>query len=115
MSEEQECIGCREIKSFQIYEELPVCSMCREWEDKRLEEINRPDYYRESSAYPKKEHIPESTRWTVWERDDFTCQICGTRKKLSVDHIYPESKGGTLDLSNLQTLCKRCNSRKGAR
>ena len=62
-----------------------------------------------------KKPIPPDIRWQVWERDNFTCQDCGSRKKLEVDHIYPESKGGVLELSNLQTLCKSCNSRKGTR
>lgn len=61
----------------------------------------------------KKKKISSKIRWAVWERDNFTCQVCGTRKNLSIDHIHPESKGGTLDLSNLQTLCCRCNSLKG--
>ena len=57
--------------------------------------------------------IPPELRWKVWERDNFTCLHCGTRKNLSVDHILAESKGGLMVLENLQTLCKPCNSRKG--
>lgn len=63
----------------------------------------------------RKESIPPELRWEVWERDNFTCLECGLRRNLSVDHILAESKGGTLDLSNLRTLCRPCNSRKGAR
>ena len=38
----------------------------------------------------------------------------GSQRNSSVDHIYPESLGGTLELSNLQTLsASPCNSRKG--
>lgn len=59
--------------------------------------------------------IPEALRWEVWERDNFTCQECGTRRFLSIDHIVPESKGGTLDPANLRTLCRLCNSKKGDR
>lgn len=59
--------------------------------------------------------IPDALRWEVWERDNFTCQHCGSRKYLSVDHIIPESRGGTLEIENLQTLCRKCNSSKGAR
>jgi len=63
----------------------------------------------------KKETIPLWLRWDIWQRDNFTCQICGSRKYLTIDHIVPESKGGETETSNLQTLCKRCNSRKGNR
>lgn len=61
-----------------------------------------------------KKKIPDALRWQVWERDNFTCRQCGTRRFLSVDHIKPERSGGTLELENLQTLCRRCNSIKGA-
>jgi len=45
----------------------------------------------------------------------FRCVECGSEEKLTIDHIKPVSKGGTDDLSNLQILCKSCNSRKGAK
>jgi len=63
----------------------------------------------------KKAPIPPEIRWKVWERDNFECKICGKRTFLSIDHIFPESKGGNLTLENLQTLCKSCNSSKGAK
>ncbi|MDA0780661.1 MAG: HNH endonuclease signature motif containing protein [Proteobacteria bacterium] len=39
------------------------------------------------------------------------CVVCGTAGT-DVDHILPLSKGGTNELSNLQTLCHSCHSRK---
>lgn len=64
---------------------------------------------------PRKQVIPQGLRTKVLERDAYRCVYCGTHKDLSVDHIHPESKGGTLDLGNLQTLCRPCNSTKGNR
>jgi hypothetical protein len=59
--------------------------------------------------------IDEALRWRVWRRDGLRCVVCGAESRLTIDHIYPVSLGGTNDESNLQTLCRSCNSRKGAR
>ena len=60
--------------------------------------------------------MTDSLRYDVLKRDNFTCQICGSTAqdgvKLEVDHIIPVSKGGRTELSNLQTLCDRCNRGK---
>lgn len=64
---------------------------------------------------PKKARIGDDLRWDVWERDDFTCQHCGRRRHLTIDHVIPESAGGATEFANLQTLCKSCNSKKGTR
>lgn len=59
--------------------------------------------------------IPDEVRQMVYTRDGFKCLHCGTSESLSLDHIYPYSLGGSDDPSNLQTLCRPCNSSKGAR
>lgn len=76
-----------------------------------LTEFELPEEYRRG----KKKFISRHIRWEVWERDNFTCNHCGSRRYLSIDHITPESKGGTLDLDNLQTLCHQCNAEKGVK
>ncbi len=40
------------------------------------------------------------------------CAYCKKKKKLTKDHVIPLSKGGTNYISNLQPLCRPCNSRK---
>ena len=66
-----------------------------------------------TSVRPTKERIPHKLKWKIWLRDNFTCQHCGSRENLTVDHISPESKGGQTTKDNLQTLCRECNSKKG--
>lgn len=47
-------------------------------------------------------------------RDGFQCVQCGARGRLEVDHIQPTFKRPDLafDLSNLQSLCASCHSKK---
>ncbi|MDE5054870.1 HNH endonuclease [Niallia taxi] len=63
----------------------------------------------------KKTKIPEEIKAEIFERDNYSCQYCGADRQLSIDHIRPEVKGGTLLRNNLVTACKRCNSKKGDR
>ena len=58
-------------------------------------------------------------------RDSFTCQECGLHplredkpwlpdiSQLECDHIIPLARGGQTEMSNLQTLCMKCNRKKG--
>lgn len=41
---------------------------------------------------PKNRYISDELRWRIWERDNFTCQHCGTRRHLAVDHILPVAR-----------------------
>jgi len=61
--------------------------------------------------------IPSWLRAEVYRRDGHTCRgpRCGATTGLSVDHVKPRHHGGLTWLPNLQTLCTRCNSSKGAR
>jgi hypothetical protein len=59
--------------------------------------------------------IPNAVRQMVYRRDGYQCVTCGSGEYLTLDHIHPWSLGGSDDPSNLQTMCRSCNSRKGAR
>lgn len=48
------------------------------------------------------------------EHDGHRCVVCGAPDQLTLDHIQPYSQGGSDTLNNLRTLCKTCNSRRGA-
>jgi len=49
----------------------------------------------------------------IEDGQDYICSECQSEEDLTVDHIYPLSKGGTDEPSNLAFLCRRCNSKKG--
>jgi 5-methylcytosine-specific restriction protein A len=67
---------------------------------------------------PKRNPIPPALRHEVFKRDGYRCVDCGATNKertLHVDHIIPVSQGGSDELSNLQTLCDKCNFSKNNR
>lgn len=76
------------------------------------EYISQPSIVSRSKNRPK---ISSNKRKTVLERDAYRCVNCNSHLDLCVDHICPVSKGGTNDIDNLQTLCRSCNSSKGAK
>ena len=80
------------------------------------------------SDIARRRRIRPADKNEVFERDNYTCQICGISKDyldslcyglgdyllLEADHIQSVSQGGTgRDIDNLQCLCWRCNRKKG--
>lgn len=59
--------------------------------------------------------ISEETRNKIYKRDNYQCKKCNSKNNLTIDHIFPFIKGGITEESNLQTLCKSCNSSKKAK
>lgn len=87
------------------YQEL--CDLYMEWRNGKK--------YAETSKR-ERSYMSDDLRFDVLKRDNYKCKICGIASKdgakLHVDHIVPVSKGGKTTLSNLQTLCDRCNKGK---
>jgi 5-methylcytosine-specific restriction endonuclease McrA len=52
-------------------------------------------------------------RHNIFKRDSNKCQYCHSTKDLTLDHVYPKSRGGKTSWDNLVTACKHCNARKG--
>lgn len=49
----------------------------------------------------------------LFKQANFKCAFCGDAEKLTVDRIYPLSRGGSNSLKNMQVLCEKCNQNKG--
>jgi len=65
---------------------------------------------------PKLRNISLKTRFLVFKRDKYACQICGQNAAngamLEIDHKIPVSRGGNNKPENLWTLCFECNRGK---
>ena len=110
------CINCEKRIRSQVYlewqeEGVFLCSQCLMALYDHIFTIKTPP---NSPKRYKKAKIDPEFRWRIWQRDNFTCQYCGTRSHLAIDHILPESRGGSLDESNVVTACETCNSKKSA-
>lgn len=63
--------------------------------------------------------MTSALRERIKERDGYACRICrlsiADEKNLllEIDHIVPLARGGVTTEANLQTLCWKCNRRKG--
>lgn len=81
--------------------------------NRRLEEARK---FERKQNNQRSRNVSLSTKTKVLERDNYTCQMCGRNRydgvKLEVDHIIPVSRGGSDNISNLQTLCFDCNRGK---
>lgn len=51
-------------------------------------------------------------RAQLLNQPDAHCADCGAITDLTVDHRIPLARGGTNHPSNVQVLCRPCNSRK---
>jgi 5-methylcytosine-specific restriction enzyme A len=57
----------------------------------------------------------EKIRRTIMQKYNYKCNICKSEYDLTIDHIISVANGGSNELSNLQVLCRKCNSKKGVK
>jgi 5-methylcytosine-specific restriction endonuclease McrA len=62
---------------------------------------------------PRRVSIPLTKR-SLFSRDEYACQYCGTTEKpLTIDHVVPQSRGGKTEWTNVVAACESCNRKKG--
>jgi hypothetical protein len=52
-------------------------------------------------------------RKEIKEKWENQCAYCGSKENLTIDHIVPQSKGGTDFTKNVVCCCHSCNQSKG--
>jgi len=65
--------------------------------------------------YQVRRPIPQLrlSRHSILARDNYSCQYCGTKKELTIDHVVPRWCGGPHTWDNLVACCRKCNLKKG--
>ena len=124
------CPLCKKKTGGYVYGDYNLCEKCvrnaanyyvyqtsgeYDWRFASKQQIDEQEQARKAYRQKQKKTIPASLRTAVFERDGYKCLACGSQKSLRCDHVLPESKGGPMDASNMQTLCASCNSRKGTK
>lgn len=119
--------GCRcpECIAWSQAEGKRVRARCREVYGMSTVAVWRMRYEQKHGEKPpgyaawRSDWIPRAARLAIYERDGFTCQLCGepidrmahpnSNEAASLDHIIPRKYGGIDDPSNLQTSHRLCN------
>lgn len=117
------CCGTCEGELYFFGEELDfsLCSTCLIAVQAKIQSgLEKHSQYSKTNKVNEKitinrKTITEAERKEVFDRDNWRCVLCGDTEYLQVDHKMPFSKGGTTEMSNLQTLCRTCNCKKGNR
>lgn len=80
-----------------------------------------------TTSAPKRKAIPAEVRNYIYQKYNYTCQICNRYMpcgfyiennkcvKITIDHIVPIKEGGSNNTDNLQVLCEVCNKMKGTK
>lgn len=126
------CKECSRIYNYQWQQANPE----KHRESSRRWILNNPERSRDSvrqwqKANPEKVTAKENRRRTretqaggsytaaefkaLCKQYNGRCACCGKKAKLTADHVIPVSVGGSSDISNIQGLCKSCNSSKGTK
>jgi len=117
----------------QDYQPLSVCSIERSIKliflekadllhddpQKKLRTVRRSYAYPSVIRLRKYIRIPYKrivlSRRNIMRRDNHSCQYCGIKSDLTLDHVLPRSRGGRDSWENLATACNHCNVKKGNR
>jgi 5-methylcytosine-specific restriction endonuclease McrA len=89
------------IKSYIAVRDNGICQICG-----KIGEL-KPTYF----GYMAFEKIPA---WYCHDKGAVS-GIYPNLMSFEIDHIHPESAGGTLDLENLRLACRSCNRSKGCK
>lgn len=77
---------------------------------------NNPERIKEAASI-RKRRVQEAGVFWVTNKElkrlySSSCHVCGSNRKIELDHIVPIAKGGRHSIGNLAPLCRACNRSK---
>ena len=106
--------GDRRGSKSDIFNSDEIEKLIEDLKDKRGSYYNN-EYIWNAICRVERGKVTNKMRFAIYDRDHWRCRKCGRKTNdLEVDHIIPIAKGGKSTFDNLQTLCHRCNVKKGA-
>jgi len=67
---------------------------------------------RDYISVSKRQRLSPS-RHNIFQRDMYTCMYCGDMdSEVTIDHVWPRSKGGLTTFENCVAACERCQNQK---
>ena len=75
-----------------------------------------PSVIRLMTLIKKPLKLQKLSRKEIFARDKYSCIYCGKEtEELTLDHIFPKSRGGISSWENVASACMPCNHRKAGR
>jgi 5-methylcytosine-specific restriction endonuclease McrA len=123
------CVCCGEVTVVRARQAIGKPLYCSHACRTRAKNVRNIELRREAKhrrrARQRNAFVAPVVRRDIYERDTWTCQLCGTPVERdavvphwyapTLDHIIPLAAGGTHEPSNAQCAHFICNARKGAR
>lgn len=87
----------------------------RKWKSANKDKVNAATHRRRNQVIENGGHWTAEEWQALKTEFEYHCLFCWRTEPeiaLTIDHIVPVSNGGSNDITNLQPMCKPCNSRK---
>ncbi|MBA7496630.1 hypothetical protein ES702_07239 [subsurface metagenome] len=93
------------------------CLLCHDCilkrQEKRKQAKKRLWHRKAASRRISKTGFFNRIRKNVLQRDGYRCLWCGTKEKIGLGSLIPESRGGKLTFDNFIASCQKCRPSKG--
>lgn len=87
----------------------------RNWEERNPDKPKLYEQRRRARKQGSDGEYSEAEWKALVKQQGGRCLACGKKTELTADHVIPLVKGGSNDISNIQGLCRSCNSTKGTK